>query len=234
MSALLSITYTPNYSGCHRIYFSRAESGPFCLYLDDTLSVIGTEKDVVIDLEDYAECLGTLPSPQGCTAERVYGYVQPCCTEDDPSPSSEYIAIFDTTPCPAYSVKCTKPAGCGSFTKVTCDGTPDPATYQYAYDPVGKVIMCALEAPENTPGSSYTIELSPDQTLCCSCINTTVSTSDPLNEFFIYYYDCKGQSTTSVKVTSTPQTLCAAIGSVAAVNASDQADLVISLGAYCN
>ena len=235
MAINLTVTYTPNYSGCHRIYFSMNSTGPFCMYLDDTLSVVGDEKEVVIDLETYSECLGSLPVQQGCEAERVYGYVQPCCTEDEPSPTSEFIALFDTIPCTSYAVKCLDPGGCGSFTKVNCDGTPDPATYEYAYDATGKVIVCSSESPVNTPLSTYTFQLAADQNSCCDCINVTVSSSNPLVEFFVYYYDCKSETTTTTKVTSTPKLLpCIALGSLAAVLAADQANLVVSLGAYCD
>jgi len=107
MAAILSVTYTPAYSGCHRICFKTSQAS-YCCYQDNTPSQPGVQKITDIDLDDYAECLVDLPLEVGCEGgSNVDGYVQPCCTD---SVSLEnrvpFTAVFSTVPCTSYRVEC--------------------------------------------------------------------------------------------------------------------------------
>lgn len=107
MAAILSVTYTPAYSGCHRICFKTSQAS-YCCYQDNSPSQPGTQKITDIDLDDYVECLVDLPLEVGCEGgSNVDGYVQPCCTD---AASLEnrvpFTAVFSTVPCTSYRVEC--------------------------------------------------------------------------------------------------------------------------------
>jgi hypothetical protein len=72
MPAILSITYTPNYPGNHRICFKTTGSA-YCCYNDDSTAVVGVPKTTVIDLEDFELCLQDLPAEVGCAGSVVDG-----------------------------------------------------------------------------------------------------------------------------------------------------------------
>ena len=115
MAAILSVTYTPNYSGCHRICF-RTSQASYCCYQDDTPAEIGVEKTTDIDLDEYAECLVDIPFEIGCIDTSVNGYVQPCCTDSASLQNRvSFSTAFDSTPCTTYNVECTE-SGIGDIT----------------------------------------------------------------------------------------------------------------------
>ena len=106
MAAILSVTYTPNYSGCHRICFKSTQPD-YCVYTDNSPSAVGVEKTTTIDLTDYEECLVDYPIPIGCNGATLDGYVQPCCT--DPTSLDNRVsfsALFEQTPCTSYNIEC--------------------------------------------------------------------------------------------------------------------------------
>jgi hypothetical protein len=106
MAAILTVTYTPNYSGNHRICF-KTTGQTYCCYNDDSASVIGLEKSTIIDLEDFELCLGTLPQRVACNATNVDGYVQPVCIEQSSDLNRvAFIADFSSIVCSAYSIEC--------------------------------------------------------------------------------------------------------------------------------
>lgn len=117
MPALLSITYTPNYAGNHRICFKTTQPS-YCCYNDDSTSVIGVAKTTVIDLEDFELCLQDLPQPIGCSGSIVDGYVQPFCIEQGSSVNRiPFTATFASNPCTPYKIECTE-SGIGEISVV--------------------------------------------------------------------------------------------------------------------
>ena len=109
MAAILSVTYTPEYQGCHRIAFRTIPDGTYCIYQDDSGSEIGVPKTTDITLDDYVDCLETLPTLLGCGAGvEVDGYVQPCCS--DASTFDNTVGFTATypapTPCTTYTISC--------------------------------------------------------------------------------------------------------------------------------
>jgi len=116
MTPLLSITYTPQYQGCHRVCF-RTTQQQYCCYLDNTGSVIGTPKTVDIYLSEYAECLAFIPSEISCNGDTtVTGYIQPCCSDENSlSNRTAFTATFASTECGSYTVECYQ-SGIGEIT----------------------------------------------------------------------------------------------------------------------
>lgn len=106
MPALLTISYTPNYAGNHRICFRTTEPS-YCCYNDDSVSVIGVQKVVIIDLEDFETCLQNLPAEIGCADSTVEGYVQPMCIEQSATLNAvPFIAQYAAESCTAYRIEC--------------------------------------------------------------------------------------------------------------------------------
>lgn len=109
--ATISITYTPNYEGCHRIYFRLTGNPDYCFYLDETLSIVGSEKEVVIELTvEQLECLA-VPDVNCVSTLPVQGYIQPCCAaESDLVLRTPFTLNGAVTKCTKYTIGC-KSAG---------------------------------------------------------------------------------------------------------------------------
>lgn len=107
--ASLSITYTPNYNGCHRIGVrTDGIENPYCIYTDYSPSIIGEQKTTIIELdESFDECI-----PQNtlyCSNVTIEGYVQACCSdENDPSSFVTFKFDVEVEKCESYAVLCTK------------------------------------------------------------------------------------------------------------------------------
>jgi len=106
MPALLNVTYTPNYVGNHRICF-RTTQPSYCCYTDDSFSVIGTPKTIVIDLDEFETCLQDLPAQVGCEGSTVDGYIQPFCVDQGSDLNRVlFTAAFPSEPCTPYGIEC--------------------------------------------------------------------------------------------------------------------------------
>jgi len=106
MPAILTVGYTPNYIGNHRICF-RTTGLTYCCYNDDSVSVIGVPKFVSIDLDDFTLCLQDIPIEIGCASSVVEGYVQPICIEQSSDVNRvAFTATFPSAPCDAYNIEC--------------------------------------------------------------------------------------------------------------------------------
>ena len=115
MAITLSVTYTPNYEGNHRICF-RTTGTAYCCYNDDSTSVVGVPKTTIIDLEDYELCLQTLPQPIGCAGSVVDGYVQPICIEQGSDINRVTFSVtYESTQCTPYNILCNE-SGIGEIT----------------------------------------------------------------------------------------------------------------------
>lgn len=106
MPALLTVTYTPNYIGSHRICF-RTTQPSYCCYTDDSASIIGVPKTTVIDLQDFEVCLQDLPLAVGCEGSIVDGYIQPFCVDQGSDLNRiSFTATFPSQPCSSYKIEC--------------------------------------------------------------------------------------------------------------------------------
>jgi hypothetical protein len=105
--ASISITYTPNYLGCHRIYFREVGNPEYCLYVDSSGSTIGEPKTTEILLEgDYADCIDTGDAIL-CAKPAIEGYIQACCAdEEDLESRVAFNFDIDADTCDAFNVTC--------------------------------------------------------------------------------------------------------------------------------
>ena len=109
--ASISIIYTPQYEGCHRIYFRLVGNETYCLYNDTSASEIDVPKEVEITLTvDQLTCL-EVPDVNCVTTLAVEGYIQPCCAaESDLDTSTSFTFNGSVTKCTKYTINC-KSAG---------------------------------------------------------------------------------------------------------------------------
>ena len=106
MPALLSVTYTPNYIGPHRICF-RTTQPSYCCYTDSSASVIGVPKTTVIELDEFETCLQDLPSIVGCSDTPLDGYIQPFCVDQGSDLNRiTFTADYPSNACQSYRVQC--------------------------------------------------------------------------------------------------------------------------------
>lgn len=166
VGSLYTVTFTPNSEGCHRIYF-RTTQEEYCYYQAEGPFEIGVPVTVTIDLQNYAECLVTVP-PVSCEDNIIVsGYIQPCCNAGDTLDNRVELNCVLYTPenCGLYSVECLS-SNCGSFTKSNCfasgcTGLDDLTEYAFRGNetiPNDTVYVCAAgNGVQNTPNSTYTI-----------------------------------------------------------------------------
>jgi len=161
-----TVTFTPQIDTCHRIYF-RTTQEEYCYYQADGPFEVGVPVTVTIDLQDYAECLVTVPPTSCDDVIIVTGYIQPCCTNEEALDNRVELNCvqYYTTDCGLYSVKCNS-SNCGTFTKSNCfasgcTGINDLTEYAFRGNesiPDNTVYVCSEgNGVQNTPNSTYTI-----------------------------------------------------------------------------
>lgn len=177
--ASISITYTPNYEGCHRIYFKNVIDTEYCLYTDGSPSVIGETKTTVIELVGPLEDCIPLDSVV-CTDYEINGYIQPCCAaESDISLRAPFEFTADTAKCNTYLVECLASGISAIQISNGADGyiTPPTITILNGGDGVGFLYNVirdgnAVESVDViSPGENY----SPGATIVFSPSSTSVS-----------------------------------------------------------
>lgn len=108
--AAISITYTPNYSGCHRIYIRLVGAPNYCLFTDDSASTIDEPKTVVISSSEnpeFFDCIGTPEEITCISTTPVEGYIQPCCAaENDMSLAAPFTFNVSSEYCAPFTASC--------------------------------------------------------------------------------------------------------------------------------
>lgn len=110
--ATITVNYTANYAGDHRICYRQVGTADYCC-LTDTVAAVGPVT-FVIDFATPADyCFGTpdevvTPVETDCGPFAYEGYIQPTCeTIDSVNNRTAWTASFTTTPdCNAYTVTC--------------------------------------------------------------------------------------------------------------------------------
>jgi hypothetical protein len=164
VGSLYTVTFTPQVEGCHRIYF-RTSQEEYCYYQAD--GSLGVPVTVTIDLQDYAECLVTVPPVSCDDTITVTGYIQPCCTPVDSQDNIIELNCvqYTTNDCGLYSIVCNS-SNCGTFTKSNCfasgcTGINDLTEYAFRGNssiPNNTLYLCSEgNGIQNTTNSTYTI-----------------------------------------------------------------------------
>lgn len=242
--SLYTVTFTPQSEGCHRIYFKTTQEN-YCYYQAEGPFEIGVPVTITIDLQDYAECLVTVP-PITCNQTiTVTGYIQPCCSTEETSVNviNTNCVKYSTEECGLYSVVCNS-SNCGTFTKANCfasgcTGINDPVKYEFANN---TIYLCSSgTGVQNTANSTYVITkissvaaniynpstetYSTIQSTCCDCYSAEVVIDFPEGIFSmdVYYTACteNGPQITSITLTNETTTIdCCTYGSIFSVNKS--------------
>lgn len=186
--ASVSITYTPNYSGCHRICVEGTETT--CCYIDNSPSIVGLPKTVTIDLDQYP-CVLNPPNEIDCVGYSLNGYIQPCCTDADSLLNRvEFTAAWPVTICVQYELQC-KPIGvqCAPFTFTDCsDQLTGPIEGLWSGPTVPPAVVCSSAGPPSGTGGNYDVTPITPGT-CCNCKSYTV-TNQSIVPISIYYTGC--------------------------------------------
>lgn len=183
MAAILSVTYTPQYQGCHRIAFRTIPDATYCIYQDNTASEIGVPKTIDITLDDYLDCLQQLPVQQGCgTGTDLQGYVQPCCSDANTFANSVAFTVSYPAPtsCSSYTVECQE-SGIAVISVI------DPG-YGYAVGEVPSISIADIGGVGI--GAVATPNMVCDDSLQCSVSSITIDLTGQ------YYYDAAQISVT--------------------------------------
>ena len=125
--ATITINYTANYLGDHRVCYRQVGTTNYCC-LTDTVSALGPQT-FIIDFAVLADfCDGTadevvVPVETDCGPYSYEGYIQPDCEVlGSPNNRTLWTADFTTTPsCLAYIITC-ESAGVASITVTEPDG----------------------------------------------------------------------------------------------------------------
>jgi hypothetical protein len=146
----LSITYTPQYLGDHRICYRLQDlitPDAYCCLIDTTPSIIGTPKVFVITISDPPCASVPGIDPESCVNQIYEGYVQPVC-EDEQSLTGRttWSVSFAPDPsCVSQLICCQQPNGL-SNTNITIidagnqyDNTLSPLAIIVVRDPLDPV-----------------------------------------------------------------------------------------------
>ena len=108
--ATITVTYTPQYAGTHRICFRQVTtpSDLYCCVVDVTSSTVGVSKDYVIILGSGGCASVPDVDPESCDPVQYEGYVQPTCVdEDDTDTRTAWSITFTPVPtCQMWEVTC--------------------------------------------------------------------------------------------------------------------------------
>lgn len=240
--SLYNVTFTPQVEGCHRIYFKTTQED-YCYYQAEGPFEVGLAVTITIDLQDYAECLVTVP-PVSCDQTIIItGYVQPCCAAAGTLDNVINLNCvqYSTEECGLYSVTCGS-SNCGTFTKLNCfasgcTGINDLTEYDFSNN---TIYLCSQGAGiQNTTNSTYVITkissvlaniynpttetYSDIPSTCCDCYAAEVVIDFPegVISMDVYYTACteNGPQVTSITLSDETNTVsCCTYGSIFPVN----------------
>lgn len=217
---LLTITYTPRYNGCHRIFFKTSEVD-YCLYLDQSPSVVGTPKTVDFSISEYSDCIVTMPIPVGCeTSITVSGYIQPCCSDINSNQNKVFFNVtYPMDECNSYAIQCLDPVDCGKFTVPNCYGEDDGTEYELRYGFPFQEVIRVCSGGDGPVGPGYLIQFGAPSCCICKLYNIVVDT-----DIDVYYTNCNQTiDIVTVQAGALGVTVCAVEESVWPVNKADHA-----------
>lgn len=215
--ATLTVTFTANYAGPHRICWRiQGSMGPYVCTNIVNCAGGGNACQAVVTI---------MVDPESCDPVTYEGYIQATCNPEGSSVDQvPWVATFTPNPvCKMYALTCTDPlAQCPTIQPVdmglNCNGTARPAVGPI--NPNSSVYMCAVGVIPNLP-AGYTMT---QQDLCCyectqySAAINPVCPSCILDGSSMYYVDCATRELVRIDFTGTDPVLvppfCAVTGSV--------------------
>jgi hypothetical protein len=189
--ATITVNFTANYAGPHRICWRQCSVGAFvCTNVVDCLgggNVCSATVSIMVD-------------PESCVPVCFEGYIQATCNpEGSPVDQVPWSATFTPTPsCTQYNISCTDPMGCGVIPAVTmglnCNGTARPDVGPLPNVGAG-LNICAQSVIPNLPAGYV---MTKNGATCCTCttyaIEINPSCPFPLNCVLdgttLYWTDC--------------------------------------------
>jgi len=186
--ATITVTFTANYTGLHRICWRVCGVGSYvCTNLVDCVgggNVCSATVSIMVD-------------PESCDPVCFEGYIQAACNPEGSSTDQVlWNATFIPSPaCKAFSITCTDTLGaCGVISAIemglNCDGTVRPAVGPI--DPMGSIYVCNTGIIPILPAGYEMIEVD----MCCydcteySAVVDPANPGDSLDGSSLYYIDC--------------------------------------------
>ena len=213
--ATITVTFTANYAGPHRICWRQCGVGPYvCTNIVDCVgggNVCAATVSIMVD-------------PESCTPVCFEGYIQATCNpEGSPVDQVFWTSTFTPTPsCTMYDLLCTIDTGCPNIPAavmgLNCDGTARPDVGPV--NPIGAGIhLCAQNVIPNLPAGFL---MTPNGKNCCDCSNYTISLTPVcptcvLDGTSLYYIDCATKELKKIDFSGSQSFLldqCAITGSI--------------------
>jgi len=206
-TAKLTVNFTSNYIGIHRICWRIGSSGPYDC--SNTVSCSGggdpCSDEVLIPVES-----------DDCSPITIEGYVQAGC-EDPDSEGGRIPFTVEFTPwedCERYTVECTDEP-CVEITPTDCAGTTGVVIAEGFFALTDTIKMCASGGPPSIP-VGYSVSLdSPSTCVCdCSCYELSVTQEEGEDaSILLYYTSCCGDFGSAVIIPGSPFRGCIVTGS---------------------
>lgn len=234
--ATLTVTFTANYAGPHRICWRiQGSLGPYVCTNVVTCAGGGNACQAVVTI---------MVDPESCAPVTYEGYIQATCNpEGSPVDQVPWVATFTPNPvCKGFVITNTAPATIpnvlgptvpGIDMGLNCNGTarPDLAIYNGS-----SVKLCAIGTVPNLP-ANYVMTEAPFCCYDCTQYDVTISPVCPtciLDGSFFYYIDCTTRELKRQDVTgSAPVSisgLCAVTGSVSLQLSAEATGTVTAVG----
>lgn len=187
--ATITVTFTANYAGPHRICWRQCGVGAFiCTNIIDCVgggNVCSATVSIMVD-------------PESCTPVCFEGYIQATCNPEGSTVDQVFwTSTFTPTPsCTLYFLQCAAPLGFCAFIPaatmgLNCNGTARPDVLALPNAGAG-ITLCAQAVIPNLPAGYI---MGPLDQGCCDCSYYSVSLSPVcptcvLDGTSVYYTDC--------------------------------------------
>lgn len=235
--ATLTVTFTANYAGPHRICWRiQGSLGPYVCTNIVNCAGGGNACQAVVTI---------MVDPESCDPVTYEGYIQATCNpEGSPIDQVPWVATFTPNPvCKPYRITttavCTDPPQLGPLVPsinmgLNCNGTARPDLQLFCGT---SVLVCATGIIPNLPADYV---MTADDSCCYDCTQYTVTVQPAcpgciLDGSFMYYIDCATRELKRIDFTGNIDSGwvgCAVTGSVS-LQLSPEATGTIVAGAPC-
>lgn len=232
--ATLTVNFTANYTGSHRICWRQCNIGTYtCTNLVECVGG-GNVCSAIISI---------MVDPESCDPVCFEGYIQAACNPENSTVDRiPWSTTFTPTPiCVPYAIACANEGNtpCGVIPALTmglnCNGTTRPEIGSIPANT--RIMLCSTGVIPNLP-SGYSMTTTEGCCSDCKQYTITVTKSCPgctLNGTTVYYTDCLTKNLIRVDLTGAEPyvlTECIVVGSVYVKN-TVESSFTISAGVIC-
>jgi hypothetical protein len=184
--ATITVNFTPNYTGNHRVCYRIQGSGD--PYTCTIVTAPATSYAIPITVDN-----------ETCDEITYEGYVQPLCQEEESEEGRiPFVVTFTPEPsCNLYTIAYTRVGENTPVTMYDCSGESD-ITINVEFTGTGfSINMCSPEPPPSS--ETYSVTLVEDRYCICECIEVEFEVEDEApSERTVWYTNCDGQALSEV------------------------------------